>query len=348
MCVIAGYLGKEQAAPLLLEMLRREEGLAGGYYSGLSTIHEGVLYHAKVVGDVETLIRETEALRLPGTIGIAHSRTPGGGGRAWSHPFIDTPGKLAYIANGSRWLYEDRFNFDDEVQRLLALGYQFDSAQEGAVGKYPLLPDGRCLHYSDILCQAISADYAETPEGEDRLLRAAMNSYERLPGSVVGLCIHADRPDELVGVRHNKPMEMGRLADGSLVIASASLAFPEGVVSRFRMPALAGAQFRRNGEVVLRPFTCPDLIPVAPPPSALEVARVARESLCLEGISVRYFVDAFVALWPGDQLNEKEVLIFELLAQLVREGKVELREKRVPGMNGKGTVPETFVYPRTI
>ena len=41
MCNIAGYVGNKPAAPILLEMLRNQEGLAGGYYTGIATRHEG-------------------------------------------------------------------------------------------------------------------------------------------------------------------------------------------------------------------------------------------------------------------------------------------------------------------
>ena len=45
MCNIAGYVGngKQEAAPILLEMMRAQEGYAGGYYTGIATIHEGKL-----------------------------------------------------------------------------------------------------------------------------------------------------------------------------------------------------------------------------------------------------------------------------------------------------------------
>ena len=45
MCNIAGYVGNQPAAPILLEMLRKQEGLAGGYYTGIATIHEGKMYY---------------------------------------------------------------------------------------------------------------------------------------------------------------------------------------------------------------------------------------------------------------------------------------------------------------
>ena len=75
MCNIAGYVGKREAAPIILEMLRREEGFAGGYYSGLATMQGGKIFSEKLTGDVERLLSETPALACRGNIGIAHSRS---------------------------------------------------------------------------------------------------------------------------------------------------------------------------------------------------------------------------------------------------------------------------------
>ena len=105
MCNIAGYVGngKKEAAPILLEMLRAQEGYAGGYYTGIATIHEGKMYYAKLTGDVQRLIDETDAASLPGSIGIIHSRSKSGGSDEWAHPFVgsrDGEAKIAYVANG--------------------------------------------------------------------------------------------------------------------------------------------------------------------------------------------------------------------------------------------------------
>lgn len=346
MCVIAGYLGQHRAAPILIEMMKREEGLAGGYYTGIATIHEGVLHYEKVVGDVATLLRETPALDLPGTIGVIHSRTPGGGGRAWSHPFISGDGKLAYIANGSRALYE-HIDFPAAALRLYDLGYGFESAQPGPVGRYPVLPDGRAVHFSDVVCQAASAAYHAGEPSEERLIQAAIETYERFPGSLVGLFLHADHPDEIAAVRYNKPLEIGRMGDGSIVMASTSLAFPDGVCSKFKMPHLCGARIARHGGITLRPFTSPDLLPIGPLPSAAAQADIFRRQVASgDPVSVRALTDAFVPLWPKDLPNEKEVVCYELLRALVDEGRIELRNHSVPGMEGQGTAPQTFVYVR--
>ena len=69
MCNIAGYAGTRPAAPILLEMLRVQEGMCGGYYSGIATVHQGKIYYAKLTGDVPRLEALTNAASLPGNLG---------------------------------------------------------------------------------------------------------------------------------------------------------------------------------------------------------------------------------------------------------------------------------------
>ena len=100
------YIGEQQAAPLLLEMLEREEGLGGGFYTGIATIHEGGrLYTEKVVGDVAALRRQTDAEKLPGTIGSPIAAPRAVAIANGPTPFVDCTGQLAYIANGARGFF---------------------------------------------------------------------------------------------------------------------------------------------------------------------------------------------------------------------------------------------------
>ena len=50
MCIIAGYSGNQNAAPILIEMMKKEEYIDGGLSTGIATIHEGKLYYAKAKG----------------------------------------------------------------------------------------------------------------------------------------------------------------------------------------------------------------------------------------------------------------------------------------------------------
>lgn len=131
MCNIAGYVGTQPAAPLLIDMMRRQEGFCGGYYSGIATLHEGKIYYAKLTGDLTRLVDTTEAARLPGTVGIIHSRSRSGGGDAWAHPFIgerDGRAAIAYVANGEAGFFGGRTpEYNRLANRLLTEGYTMHS-----------------------------------------------------------------------------------------------------------------------------------------------------------------------------------------------------------------------------
>ena len=100
MCTIAGYAGNRRAAPILIDMLRKEEFIDGGLSTGIATVHEGKLYTAKVTGSLDTLLRETDAADLPGTVGLIHSRTAGNL-VSHAHPFTSEDGDLALVLNGT-------------------------------------------------------------------------------------------------------------------------------------------------------------------------------------------------------------------------------------------------------
>lgn len=342
MCVIAGYIGSKPAAPILLEMLKREEGLAAGFYTGIATLHAGRLYHHKVIGDAAELIRSTPALALPGTIGIAHGRTPSGGGVEWAHPFVDRTESLAYIANGEIGRFAGVPDFGAAVERLYNAGYEFRSLQQEPVGVYPRLPDGRCVHFSDVLCQAITEAFDAFACGPDRLLRAAIQAYEMLPGEIVGLCLHTEHPDAIVAVRYNKPLEIGRDAGGDLYLASAALAFPEGVAWRMQMPGLAGASFQRNESMAVRPFTghFPTL---GKWPAPASIDRCVTQLIKARGsCDLKQLFESVSTLWPADVLWPKEAVVYETLAALVAEGSVALENRPVPGVCGRGLAPQTW------
>ena len=99
MCNMAAYAGRGPAAPVLLRMLEKQEGLWGGHFTGISTIHQGRVHTVRVCGDVAELCRKTRAAELPGSVGIAHSRSMGNIPLdTWAHPFPAACGCLLSVA----------------------------------------------------------------------------------------------------------------------------------------------------------------------------------------------------------------------------------------------------------
>ena len=102
MCGIVGYVGKQQAAPILLEGLSRLE--YRGYDSAGICVEQGVrLEIEKAKGRLQNLIAKTDnGASLPGTLGIGHTRwaTHGEPNDINSHPQVSQNGRIAVVHNG--------------------------------------------------------------------------------------------------------------------------------------------------------------------------------------------------------------------------------------------------------
>lgn len=223
MCNIAGYVGEEPAAPILLEMIQAQEGLAGGYYSGLAVLTEGEVRHCKVVGDCTVLRESLGGMTLPGRVGVAHSRSNSGGDSRWAHPFV-VGRALAYVANGSVGCFEDELDLEAEARRLKDAGHRFTAVAEKQVGRYPRLPDGRCVHMSDVMAHAIANRMGDGAQP----LSAIEDAFLCLPSEIAGLFITYSHSAALFGARFNMPVCVGRDGRGAYV-ASSPCGFPETV-----------------------------------------------------------------------------------------------------------------------
>ena len=101
MCGIIGYIGKENAAPLLLEGLRRES--YRGYDSSGIVVFEGQTTHyARATGKLEKLEENFASNPFFGNIGLGHNRwaTHGGVTEENAHPHTDCKGNIFVVHNG--------------------------------------------------------------------------------------------------------------------------------------------------------------------------------------------------------------------------------------------------------
>ena len=222
MCNIAGYNGTKRAAPILIDMIKKQENIDGGLSTGIATIHSGKLYYAKVLGNADELIKKTDALNLPGTVGIIHSR-PDDDFFVNAHPFIAENEKTALIENGNVFRDERLIKIrDDIINTLLDDGVDFYSAKvTDRIGGNPVLPDGRCVSYDDVYARYI--EYLRKNYTTDYMKAMTKASTDMFSDSVY-LLLSANSPDNIYVSRMTRPMNIMKTDDGCY-LSTCQLAF---------------------------------------------------------------------------------------------------------------------------
>src|SRR3989338_9886930 len=167
MCGIVGYIGSEQALPILLGGLRDLE--YRGYDSaGVAVLENGKIKRIREVGKVDFLVKKIDQQKLDGTIGIAHTRwaTHGGVTEKNAHPHIAGDGKLVLVHNGIIENYR-------ELKKKVKGPFESETDTE-------ILAKWIFLNYKGDLSQAVK-----------KALLSVRGTY--------GLAVmHADPPDEIV------------------------------------------------------------------------------------------------------------------------------------------------------
>ena len=199
MCGIVGYVGKQKAAPFILEGLKRLE--YRGYDStGVAVLQGGAFTVTKKIGRVANLEKEIARSPLNGTFGMGHTRwaTHGGVTDANAHPHISSDGKIALIHNGVIENYASIKKF------LLTKGYTFKSETD-----------------TEVLCNLIAYHYAKESEiaGENRFFASVRKTLLHVEGTygIVVMCV--DFPGEMAAGRKGSPLILG-LGDGENIVAS--------------------------------------------------------------------------------------------------------------------------------
>jgi len=122
MCGIVAYIGPQEAAPILLEGLKRLE--YRGYDSaGIAVIANGRLEIRREVGKLSNLLSKVQAAPVQGHLGIGHTRwaTHGEPSERNAHPHTSASGEVVVVHNG---IVENFLELKDELQ---AEGVEFKS-----------------------------------------------------------------------------------------------------------------------------------------------------------------------------------------------------------------------------
>jgi len=191
MCGIVGYIGKEEAAPILLDGLSKLE--YRGYDSAGIAVFDGEKINvAKTKGRLKALSELThDGILLPGTLGIGHTRwaTHGSPSDTNAHPHLNTEETIVVVHNG---IIE---NYIKLKKKLEGRGYQFVSETD-----------------TEVIAHLLDYYYKGNP------LEAVTKIMHRMEGSYALGIIFKEHPNELYAVRKD-PLIVGH-TDGGSIIAS--------------------------------------------------------------------------------------------------------------------------------
>ena len=194
MCGIVGYVGTQEAAPILLDGLRRLE--YRGYDSaGMAVCGPEGLQVCKTRGRLQALADLTEEGRtLTGTLGVGHTRwaTHGEPNDINAHPQVSQSGLFAVVHNG---IIE---NYALLRARLTAKGYTFRSETD-----------------TEVVAQLLDYYYAASRD----VFEAVNSMLSAVEGAYALGIVCADAPDRLIAARKDAPLLLG-YGDGENFIAS--------------------------------------------------------------------------------------------------------------------------------
>jgi glutamine---fructose-6-phosphate transaminase (isomerizing) len=194
-CGIVGYVGKRDAAPVIVEGLHRLE--YRGYDSaGLAVVHRGRLRITKTAGRVQDLRDKLNGQTAKSTIGIGHTRwaTHGEPNETNAHPHTDTAGRVAIVHNG---IIE---NAEQLRKQLQDNGVRLATDTD-----------------TEALAHMIAAELAEA---EDVTLEdAVIRTLHRVEGAYGLVVLDTKNPDQLVVARNGSPIVLG-LGENEMFVAS--------------------------------------------------------------------------------------------------------------------------------
>jgi glucosamine--fructose-6-phosphate aminotransferase (isomerizing) len=190
-CGIMGYVGSQQAVPILMDGLRRLE--YRGYDSAGVAVFDGSgLQVRKAEGKLSRLAEILDNGPAQGTVGIGHTRwaTHGIPSDENAHPHTDGSGEIAVVHNG---IIE---NFHSLRRELAGRGVVFASDTD-----------------TEVLAHLIGEEY----DGD--LLEATRRAVRRARGAYALVVISSREPGRIVAVRMISPLVVG-FGEGEMFLAS--------------------------------------------------------------------------------------------------------------------------------
>lgn len=190
MCGIVGYIGKEQAAPILLDGLAKLE--YRGYDSAGLAVYDGNdIEIVKAKGRLQALRDLTgDGRSLKGTLGIGHTRwaTHGEPSVSNAHPHFNSDKTIAVVHNG---IIE---NYQPLREKMIQKGYTFVSDTD-----------------TEVVAHLLDYYYEGNP------LKAVEKVMHRVQGSYALGILFKDYPDKMYAVRKDSPLIVGVSQEGNFI-----------------------------------------------------------------------------------------------------------------------------------
>ena len=203
MCGIVGYVGRSQAAPILLDGLRRLE--YRGYDSaGVAIVHGDHVETRKCAGRIASLAKLISQEPATGSYGISHTRwaTHGKVNDENAHPHFDATGKIALVHNG---VIENYQMLKEQLIQNGDTNFRSDTDTE-------------------VLAHLIGNIYRQL-DGKDskaRLVNATRAALKQVIGTYGIAVVHADIPNFIVGARRGSPLVLGVGKDENFLASDVS------------------------------------------------------------------------------------------------------------------------------
>ncbi|UTW52033.1 glutamine--fructose-6-phosphate transaminase (isomerizing) [bacterium SCSIO 12827] len=195
MCGIIGILGRGEAAPILLEGLKRLE--YRGYDSaGIATLVNGAIERRRAEGKLANLAARLDEQPIPGTVGIGHTRwaTHGVPNEVNAHPHATD--RVAIVHNG---IIE---NYKDLRAELIAKGCDLASDTD-----------------TEVIVHLITQEIVDGKSPTD----ATAAVLRRLDGAFALAIIFSGHHDLMIGARRGSPLAVG-FGQGEMFLGSDALA----------------------------------------------------------------------------------------------------------------------------
>ena len=190
MCGIVGYIGNEQAAPILLDGLAKLE--YRGYDSAGIAVYDGTkVATLKSKGRLKVLSELShDGATLPGTVGIGHTRwaTHGSPSDVNAHPYFNKEESIVVVHNG---IIENYLKLKKKLEKK---GYEFISETD-----------------TEVIAHLLDYYYKGNP------LEAITKIMHRMEGSYALGIIFKDHPEELYAVRKDSPLIVGHTENGNII-----------------------------------------------------------------------------------------------------------------------------------